>query len=225
MSMIVVNVGKVIDASLREGETREKIVNKLYATARDWILRDFSWYKQHNEVQDDLSFNEFQLKLKADALFKLAHQPKYVNCLRKHFAGYLGEIAVHYLLGEDWRLVFKFNDVNVREHQADGYFGGMPQISYNVKTRLKNEWGLTAGTRYRLQEGFYVLAHYRAGFIRLVGYASRDELERHPRSKFGNYDMPREELHPIEYFTRSRVFDGLKAWCGRRWNDVSKLLP
>jgi hypothetical protein len=258
--MIVVNVGKVIDANmnLREDETREKVKSKLYATARGCIYRDFNWYKQHNDVPDNLSFNEFQLKLKEDSLFKAAHLAKYCECLRNHFIAYIGEIAVHYLLGEDWHLVFKFNDVNTA-HQPDGYINvaddksvfadmihghfdvdaeehpyqwpedptarGMLQISFNVKTSAKNEWGLTANTRYRLQEDFYILAHYRAGFIRLVGYTSRDELERHPRSKYGKYDMPRYKLHPIEYFTADQVFDGLKVCCGSRWDDVSKFLP
>ncbi|MGD0159445.1 MAG: hypothetical protein ABSB89_04025 [Candidatus Bathyarchaeia archaeon] len=163
-----------------------------------------------------------------EALVKAIHDnalthEHFSNILRNHWVGYFGEIAVHTLLGEPWRLVFKFNDVNVWPHQPDGFIGAQP---YNVKTRVKNKWGLTF-KETTLKESFYVLglnaAHENS--VHLIGYATADELLQNPRDRFTNFWCKREELHPIEYFKPGIVSEGLKHRCGSSWNALSNSLP
>jgi hypothetical protein len=228
--MIVVNVGKVIERGLDSGEGPEHVMDRLGETARDFIHRYFSTYKRDHGLPDDLSYDEFKrLVLRGDKKLK----KDYLESRQMHVAGYLGEIAVHYLLSVDWHKVFEFNDV-YSAHMPDGYIGveaareasqTQPPKSYNVKTRYKNTWGLTVYSS-TLQEDFYVSAHYHArhALINLIGYVTRAELEVHELNR-GHFWTPLGELHPIEYFTPLKVLDSLKHYCGDRWDVVSQTLP
>jgi len=57
---------------------------------------------------------------------------------RNHWIGYFGEAAVHIVLGNDWRLVFDYNDLRFYDH-PDGVVNG---FNFDVKTRIKKQRGL-----------------------------------------------------------------------------------
>jgi len=207
--MIVVDVDAVIKKTLKEGETEEDVRNKLKDTARDFMFRDFKTLKRQLNLPSSMTREEVIKAINTDEV------------VHKKYVGYLGEISVHHLLGNDWRLVFKFNDASVWGHQPDGFIAGYP---YNVKTRDKNKWGLTVYENV-LKEKFYVLGHYCEGFIQLIGYVTQDELQRHKRDMYGNFWCKLEELHAVEYFSPELLFTGLNYRCGEGWHAVSKTLP
>jgi hypothetical protein len=162
------------------------------------------------------TFKEYIALVKADETLRRRYYERY----RRHMIGYAGEVAVHHILGHDWREIFKFNDAHAA-HLPDGFIGA---DSYNVKTRDKNREGLSVCDAV-LQEKFYVLAHYAAPNVRLVGYAFAGELEEHARDSLGHYWMPREELHIIEHFSACEIAKGSMCKCGAYWNIVSETLP
>jgi hypothetical protein len=216
--MIEVNYEKVILDSLHEGETvKDAYFDKMSRIACSFMSAYWRSLKQEWFPSEYITtYQQFIAHIKHDETLRRKFHERW----RRHMIGYTGEVAVHHILGNDWREIFEFNDVHDK-HQPDGFIGA---DSYNVKTREKNKWGLSVYDDV-LQEKFYVLAHYAASCVRLVGYALAGELEEHVRDRRGHYWMHRKELHRIEYFSPRDVAEGLMYKCGKRWNVVSKVLP
>jgi hypothetical protein len=224
MNMIIVNWQKYVQDTLLQDETLESVLHRLSQIAISLMHRYFK--PSEYGLSDDISYEFFKFTLSDFPRLK----EKYSERWRKHLYGYYGEIATHCFRGEDWHEVFAANNVNA-PHLPDGYISvahehsSASRRSYNVKTRIKNKWGLETP---KLQEDFYILVHYHARDVyqcRLIGYVSREELAAHKRNRYGRYHMPVRELHPIEYFTPDKLFDGLFVRCGELWNNVTKTLP
>jgi hypothetical protein len=121
---------------------------------------------------------------------------------RLHVAAYVTEAVMHVYLGNDWRLVFKYNE---RFSRGDGVL--KDETLYDVYHRGKNRWGLSKKPKAAIQ--VYVLTHYYGGLVFLVGYATLAELKRGAPEKFGCFSVPISKLHPVS-FLKSDYSLGLK---------------
>jgi hypothetical protein len=213
--MIVAYIRKIIERT----DDVKQTIDKLSELAVKNTLKDWPGLMDNLKLPRTTSWEN---------LWRFYHEDAHVHdlmnkSLREHKIAYLGEIAVHVLLGSDWHRVFEFNNPDVWGHQPDGHIG---QESYDVKTRPKNEWGLTVYKKV-LKDSYYVLGQNKAreDAVNLVGYATAAELNSDPRDKYGNFERSRERLHPIEFFKHELVHEGLAHICGNKWNLVSGSLP
>jgi len=142
--------------------------------------------------------------------------PQLMNCVDKNYAAkeyicerwrlhvtaYVTEAVMHVYLGNDWRLVFKYNE---RFSQGDGIL--KDETLYDVYHRGKNRHGLSKKPKEAIQ--VYVLTHYYHGIVFLVGYVTLDELKHGAPEKFGCFSVPINKLHPVG-FLKSDYRLGLK---------------
>jgi len=112
--------------------------------------------------------------------------------IRFHLVAYAAEIVMHVYLGNDWRLVFKYNE---RFSSCDGLL--KDKTFYDVYTRSKNRYGLSKLPKKVIS--IYVLTHYYGGLVFLVGYATLDELESGAREKKGCFSLPINRLHQVSF--------------------------
>jgi len=126
-----------------------------------------------------------------------------IDVWRDHTNAYVSEAVMHVWLGNDWRLVFKFNELFSR---GDGEL--KDKALYDVYTRAKNRYGLSKKPKDAIQ--VYVLTHYYHGLVFLVGYATLDELRRGAPEKYERRSVPINKLHQV-CFLKSDYLLGLES--------------
>lgn len=204
--MIKVNPYAVIEGNLREGETLQGELEKLKGLALAWL-----WHFKEDMFRQINADRWLSTRLAAAPLSEVEEimydnydrsvLERYHRRIREHLQGYFGEVALHTWLHADWHLVYKFNALGA--HQPDGYIGAE---TYNVKTRGENKWGLSV--QGALLEDYYILAHEFSGYVYVIGFALKDEVEMRRELGFG---FPARLLHPIEFFvSQERIIEGLK---------------
>jgi len=126
-----------------------------------------------------------------------------INVWHDHTNAYISEAAIHVYLGNDWRLVFKYNELY---SSSDGSL--KDKTLYDVYTRSKNKHGLSKVPKEAI--GIYVLTHYCGGLVFLVGYATLDELKRGTPEKYSRRSVPINKLHQV-CFLKSDYRLGLES--------------
>jgi hypothetical protein len=231
--MIEADAEEIICENLREGENLDGEKNKLKVLAFNHMWKHRfgarGLYVRIHASKEMIA--ELELKLKSSELFGNYHDilkkdqevwRRYLEVWWEHGKSYYAEIAIHYLLGKDWHLVYEFNDLNFWGHLPDGYLNDAP---YDVKTRQKNKWGLAVYSEV-LQDDYYILAHFYDDLVHLIGYTTKEKLEpTKATSRFNNYWMPACMLHSIEYFTPEKVSLGFNYILGSEEPPATRKIP
>jgi hypothetical protein len=234
--MIEVDVWKVIQQNLNEGETLDGERTKLTRLAREHMWRHrFGRRGLYERIKaDEDAIRQCEELLKKHGTFGDLHSVLKKNSevwrryrevwFGEHVKGYLGEIAMHAYFQVDWHQVYRFNNIEVSGHQPDGLLGKDYDYSYDVKTRSKNKWGLAVYNEV-LVDDFYVLAHLYKDKVYLIAYTSKEELEpTKEHSRFDNYWMPASNMHPIEYLAPAGAL-GSDVYLGFEKQKVTQRLP
>jgi hypothetical protein len=221
--MIIVEFLRAMEEA---GDSVKEEIPKLSGLGYSFMLRNFDGLKDRLTKKFGVNLPEHYTHNQYLQDVKMNKQIRSVTgmIILDHLHGYFGEIGIHILLGNNWRQVYEFNDLN-KFQQPDGRIGNE---TYDVKTRSKNQEGLTVSKDKPLSETYYILAHYRHGevaSVRLIGYTTPEELKEYKRTKYGDYNCELKDLHQIEYFTPELVKEGLDFKCGLDWNKPTKTIP
>lgn len=170
-----VNVRKVIESSLREGQSSDRVIEGLRHLARLHMIRHFEGLMRDLYLDPKMTRREFY-ELYHSSPSDSQLKRRFRDVQENHLYGYFGEIAVLSALGRDWHHVYKANNI----HKYDMPDGEVDGYKYDVKSKHKDDDGLSV-EEAKIKYDFYILVHlknveHNGGYARIRGYTSKGDL-------------------------------------------------
>jgi len=183
---MIVNVKKIIERNLREGDSYEGFIKKLEKLAEEHMRYDSEGLKR-----------------------QLMHRT-WSEIRQSHIDSWKCEIAVHNMLGTDIYQVFHFNEIDPYDQEVpDGLVmdGAGKYLAYDVKNLRGGELKVSERQVKRWWLKFYILCMLIGDEVHIIGYADCEMMIRgrhfhYPDGTLGLALKPPDKLQSFDEFLR-----------------------